>query len=414
MRGAMKRTRLVTLALPSVLSILASALAATLVASGGCSPASPRGVIDDTVGGDASVEPAHGDGSVDVANNGTPDASPFDAVSFEVPSRTQDATGDACAATKVTATLIPLDIFIMLDQSSSMNEKTPTSTKWEGVKAAISTFMKSPETAGVGVGIQYFGLPDSIGFGDSCNVADYATADVPIAPLPGVRTAIEASLAAHSPTTITPTAPALQGAIQYAQAWQKANPTHVVIVLLATDGQPTECDVTDIPTIAGYAKAAAVGKPSIRTYVIGVLADKDITRGADTNMNDISKAGNGADAFIIKSATTDVTTAFVTALNKIRGASLACQYAVPTGVGADYKKVNISLGTSGGSSANLPYVGSVAKCNPTTGGWYYDVDPAAGTPTKILMCDASCKSLGASPSATIDIQVGCATEGGPT
>jgi hypothetical protein len=43
------------------------------------------------------------------------------------------------------------------------------------------------------------------------------------------------------------------------------------------------------------------------------------------------------------------------------------------------------------------------------GGWYYDVDPAMGRPTRILTCPATCARLQAEPSATVEIRYGCAT-----
>ena len=73
--------------------------------------------------------------------------------------------------------------------------------------------------------------------GDSCNAADYAKPDVEIADLtqPGVADALVKSIQSHKPETNTPTAPALQGAIDHAKAWAQQNPSHVVIALLATD-----------------------------------------------------------------------------------------------------------------------------------------------------------------------------------
>jgi hypothetical protein len=186
-----------------------------------------------------------------------------------------------------------------------------------------------------------------------------------------------------------------------------AHPTHKVVVVLATDGLPSSCSPTDIPTIASYADAAFKAGASVATYVIGVLADADIADGADKNLDTISKAGNGGPAFIVKTGS-DVTKDFQAALDKIRGATLACEYEVPKGVGVDYNKVNIAV-TLGGKTSIIPYVGSAAKCDPTTGGWYYDTDPKKATPTKIIMCDTSCKALKSDSMGKIDIQVGCAT-----
>jgi hypothetical protein len=394
--------------------------------------------------------------------------------------------GDACIGVTSEAKLIPLDMYVMYDQSGSMDEKTGTGgsspTKWTAAKSAFFAFLADPASTGLGVGIQYFayyppGIPstctaeadcktygpcatnkacdkESVAAGvvmpctsntdcksggncvdvgicsnnpaagcftnlncltpgkctfpkhcqmRECKASDYATPEVPIAPLPGNRTAIETSLNAHKPISDTPTGPALAGAIQHAQTWAKANPTRAVIALLVTDGEPTACTPIAIADIAKLASDARAGTPSIRTYVIGVLGSKE----SPANLHTISMAGNGANAFIVNTSA-DVTKEFQAALNAIRGTALACEYALPSSVGADYFKVNVKV-TSGGSTTTIPYVGTVAKCDATTGGWYYDTDPAATAPTKILMCPATCSKFKATPGGKLDIEVGCKT-----
>ncbi|MGZ3417876.1 MAG: VWA domain-containing protein [Polyangiales bacterium] len=369
--------------------------ALTLLASCSSSSEPPATTLADDDSGQG-LSPDVGLGNDDAASN-------FDIGSSDAPVASDDTS---CAATTEKATAVPLDIFVMQDQSGSMKDATSTgSSKWDAVKAAMKSFLADKKSEGLGVGIQYFGQMSSGHI--SCNVADYAKAEVEIAPLPGVRAAIEASLDAHSPNGNTPTAPALQGALKHAQAWSAANPTHTVVVVLATDGMPTSCAPTDIPSIAAFASTASSGKPAIRTYVIGVLSKADVTAGGGANLDAISKAGNGAPAFIVDASGT-VTAEFGAALEKIRGASLACEYEVPKGAGADYAKVNVAV-TLGGKSSVIPYVGSAAACDPSKGGWYYDVAPTAGTPTKIIMCDATCKALESDPAGSIDIQVGCST-----
>ncbi|MGC4091608.1 MAG: VWA domain-containing protein [Polyangiaceae bacterium] len=73
--------------------------------------------------------------------------------------------GDACAETKQVGKLVPLDIFIMLDISASMLEKTGTAanapTKWAAVTSALDSFLSDPASSGLGVGIQYFPQRDA-------------------------------------------------------------------------------------------------------------------------------------------------------------------------------------------------------------------------------------------------------------
>ncbi len=66
---------------------------------------------------------------------------------------------DACADHVSTAQPIPLDMYLMLDVSSSMLQATAnTTTKWDAVKAALESFLQDKSSAGLGVGLQYFPL----------------------------------------------------------------------------------------------------------------------------------------------------------------------------------------------------------------------------------------------------------------
>src|SRR5262249_4284811 len=78
----------------------------------------------------------------------------------------EDASGSGdglltCAADSITPTLIPLDLYVMMDSSSSMQETTTTgSTKWTAIRDAMSAFLNDPQSAGIGVGIGYFPVPN--------------------------------------------------------------------------------------------------------------------------------------------------------------------------------------------------------------------------------------------------------------
>src|SRR5262249_35853600 len=103
---------------------------------------------------------------------------------------------------------------------------------------------------------------------ESCNPADYANPAVEIAALPAVAVSLIASMGAKAPQGKTPTAAALQGALDHSSSWASANPTHKVVAVLATDGLPTSCTPLDIPGIAQIAAAGVNGSPSILTFVI--------------------------------------------------------------------------------------------------------------------------------------------------
>jgi hypothetical protein len=339
-----------------------------------------------------------------------------------------------CAGTATKAQELPLDMFIMLDQSGSMLDTVAGGgTKWDAVTAALKSFVQQPGLGGISVGIQYFGLPpggsntcstlfcntdadcggacgtcdptflECTGYnvgGDSCNAADYAVADVEIAPLPGVSPAIIASINAHSPNTSTPTSAALQGAINHAQTWAQAHPGHVVIDIFATDGDPTECD-TNLSDINAIAAAGYSGMPKISTFVIGVGS----SLGA---LNGIAAAGGTGQAFIVDT-TMNVNQQFLMALNAIRGAALGCNYSIPvpqTGQ-PDFSKVNVQYTPGNGGPAQIiPQVANKASCPASGDAWYYD-NPAA--PMQILLCDATCNKLSMDTNGEVDVVLGCTT-----
>ncbi len=317
-----------------------------------------------------------------------------------------------CASTTSSATLVPLDMYIMMDQSGSMKEATGTAgvNKWQAIVQAISAFVNDPKSSGIGVGIQYFGLPGTGGGGggfggkkDSCVASVYATPEVAIAALPGNAAAIASSVAAHNPTTSTPTAPALEGAISYAKTYAGSHPGHTVIAVLATDGEPTECSPTDIPSIANLAAAGVAGNPKVLTFVIGVGSSL-------SSLNAIAAGGGTKQAFVVDQGG-NVVAQFEAALKAIQGQAIGCAYAIPQPTGGqllDLTKLNVQV-TLAGVQTILTYGTSQATCDPVNGGWYFD-DPT--TPTKILLCPATCNAITGKADALVDVLLGCARSGG--
>ena len=360
-----------------------------------------------------------GNGNGDDANNNGNDGN----------GPTADAA--ACAASSVKADKIPLDMMIMLDQSSSMSDAVTGGTKWDAVKGALDTFVGQPGLAGVSVGIQYFGLPAgggtcstlacnvptdcgasacgpcianvcvgalTSGGSDSCTASDYAGAAVEIAPLPGVAPMIVSSIAAHSPTTSTPTSAALQGVIDHAKGWAQAHANDAVVVVFATDGDPTECD-TSLANINAIAAAGAAGTPKILTFVIGVGSSL-------ASLNGIAAAGGTTSAFLVDTGG-NTNQQFLDAMNAIRHSVLGCQYQIPapTMGSPDYGTVNVVF-TNNGVATTFPYVMTKQNCPASGDGWYYD-NPAS--PTQIILCDATCTRVEADHAAEVDITLGCAT-----
>jgi hypothetical protein len=295
----------------------------------------------------------------------------------------------------------------MLDQSGSMILE---GDRWRPVTLALEAFVDDPNSAGIGMALQYF--PRGTDDVAKCDVNGYAMPEVPMAPLDLAHAAaIKQSIMAHDFNAVearaaghsgTPTRPALAGAEQYMTSWIAAHPTHVGVVLLATDGQPSTglCAPNKIADIAAVASAAATGTPPITTYVIGI--------GAVASLNQIAQAGGtGHDAFIVDGTGQNTEQQFLQAMNAIRATSLPCDYAIPTtdaGV-IDPKLVNVQyVPAPPAVAAVIPKASGAAPC--AGDGWVYDDE---AHPTRVVMCAATCAALQQNRSATIKIVFGCQT-----
>jgi hypothetical protein len=242
---------------------------------------------------------------------------------------------------------------------------------------------------------------------DSCDNAAYAMPAIEVAPLPGAAQPIIASMAAHTPDGLTPTLAALGGGFDYARARAMADPTQRVVLLLATDGFPTECSANpdDLTPIQTLVSSQATGTPPISTFVIGVFSPAE-QAAATTNLNSIAKAGGTGSAFIINTSQ-NVQQAFLEALNKIRGTLLTCEFKLPQPEGGqlDPQLVNVRYTSNAGQSTLLGNVPGGA-CDPNKGGWHYDNDQA---PTKIQLCDSTCSAIQADQGGSVKILLGCKT-----
>jgi hypothetical protein len=364
-------------------------------------------------GGDTFGDASTGGGSNGGSSSGSGSGGSFTGSSSGGSTSAPISADAACASSSQKGEQQGLNAYMMLDYSGSM-----VGAKWTGVTDAINSFV-GQATTGISVGMQYFGLPGADGgtsiLGipipgiDSCDPAVYAQPAIEIAPLPGVGSMITASLAAHTlPDTSTPTPPALQGAINHATDWAKAHSSDVTIVILATDGDPSECGDTSgnslLQQVENIAAAGVAQTPKILTFVIGV--------GTDTsNLNGIAMAGGTGSAFIVDTSM-NVSQQFLAALNKIRGAALGCQYKIPVpqgGGAVNFQEVNVQFTPASGNPIVVPYVSDKSKCPSSGNAWYYD---NASNPTEILLCTTTCGTVSAG--GQVDVLTGCQTIMQPT
>jgi len=295
-----------------------------------------------------------------------------------------------CANQTAQAQPVPLDMYIMLDKSGSMS----WGGRWTAVKSALTTFVNDSSSAGVTVALDYFpGSPE-------CEISTYSTPSVNWTLLPGGASAIVNSLNSTYPDGYTPTRPALLGAGDAARARATAYPSHKVVIVLATDGEPNVCEST-LAATAAAAAAAYNGTPSVPVYVIGI--------GNVSNLNTIAAAGMpGQTAFI---TTGGDASSFLTAMRAIRNQALGCDYTLPvppTGnIAPESTEVSYKLGTTG-TPTSVPLKNTAADCG-SGNGFYYD---NAAHPTKLTLCPATCNTVKSNVNYNVDLTFKCSASCG--
>ena len=153
--------------------------------------------------------------------------------------------------------------------------------------------------------------------------ADYAAAEVEIAPLPGVASQIiVARWARTRRRPATPTSAALQGAIDHAKRVGGRAPRR------RDGGDPRDRRRSDrVPDEHRRDRRRSrprryAATPKIPTFVIGVGSSL-------SNLNGIASAGGTTSAFLVDTGG-NVNQQFLQAMNDIRHAALGCTYSIPT------------------------------------------------------------------------------------
>lgn len=324
--------------------------------------------------------------------------------------------GSGCVGESYEGESLPLDLYILFDQSGSMcscldasgSQACPdpncSETRLDAVRKATAAFLADPASSGIGVGIGYFGH-QPIGSA-SCNVKDYQDPAVPIGTLPDHAPAITSSLASIMPTGETPTGAALRGACDYARRHKAEHPDREIALLVLTDGKPEapvsckngsgEC-CPSLPDAVAAAKDCLEGEPGIRTYVLGVGPFLG-------NLNEIAEAGGTGRAYLVEGG--DVSSRVLDALNRIRGDAIPCEFRLPPPPSGQRLTgfVNITYANASCQASHYYHVERAEDCT-AQGGWYYDDNKA---PTKVLLCPTSCDEV-AQPGGRLLFTVGCMT-----
>jgi von Willebrand factor type A domain len=304
----------------------------------------------------------------------------------------------SCATATADGALAPGNLVFMIDQSDSMGGKNKSS-RWDPATKALKAFFADPTSAGFNASIQFFPIGNE-GSQSYCGSSTYQAPRIALRPLPEAAT-FASSIDTTNFVTGTPTATALQGAVDYAKSTLAAHPDQKTVVILVTDGLPNNCGDSDSQALSKVIGIASANALAVPTYVIGV-------GGALSSLNAIAQAGGTQAAILASTASPAQTAADIqTALGKIRGATLSCDFALPkppAGQTLDVNAVNVVV-TVAGKPQTLTYDKDCAA----GGGWHYD-NPSA--PTKVELCPAACNTAKNDHSAKISVAFGCTTKGG--
>ena len=124
----------------------------------------------------------------------------------------------------------------------------------------------------------------------------------------------------------------------------------------------------------------------------------------------LATAGGTGSAVIIDVTQNDVTPKLRAALAQAQTKAIACSYQIPAAThgNVDFGKVNVQFTSGAGAVSTIGHTTAKDACS--AGGWYYDIDPSVGAPTKIVACDSTCAKFQADGSSGhVDIVLGCMT-----
>jgi hypothetical protein len=317
----------------------------------------------------------------------------------------------------------PVALYIMFDQSYSMNGAYSPPEKWTPAVAAIKSFLDSAKSKDLDVALQYFPLSSG-----KCDGSVYKTPEVNVGRLPAHAGVLKESLDKHDASSDhdhTPIEGALRGVTEFCKSYQ-ANPQNAgekCIAVLVTDGKPErdtcESDTTKIAKIAKDAHDAgvttfAIGLAGAEFALLNEIAKQGGAPDCDPNASayacDVSagadKLADALSSIRDKVVTTETHTEIV---KQVQSKALACEWTIPKptdGSAFDSSLVNVRL-TAGELALTLVHTTSRDACRDNA--WYFD-NPSA--PTRMIACPTVCSTIeAAGADAKIDILLGCPTIG---
>lgn len=366
-------------------------------------------------GGSGATSGSSGNGG----NGGTEDAGFPDATfTYDAPIIVEDA----CAATRIEADPIPLDMYFVLDDSGSMrlpqssyaagdcNVGGSVNSRWCYAINALWSFFNAPESVGVGVALNYFNNGFNCGSTNGLSTPP-AGSTVAFDVLPNHINALQTSLNAARGDGTTPTQAALKSIVTYTSAQAALRPGRQMVGVLITDGIPEATNCNGNANVLQQIVSDHYNATGIPTFIIGMdgasfaaLEQWGTGAGATQHTNYCG----GANPCYSYSVGTGSGTVFVDVLKEIQKAAVGCTFNLPTpdsGI-LDINNIDVIYTPGGGGAAQtLTRVTDQSQCGSAPGqGWYYDDNT---NPTQIILCPDTCNTVSADSGAKIDVELGC-------
>jgi hypothetical protein len=300
-----------------------------------------------------------------------------------------ETDGEACAGVSETAAPqeVPADIFIVIDNSSSMGDEA------NGVQNNLNAFSQQIDMSGIDHHVVLLSALPSDEAEGVCIDPPLGSGGCPTADenLPVFR---------HIPQDISSNS-ALHHLLEYADDWmasvRNGSAKHVVVV---TD------DCSDLPVDEFHASFTGLGK-DFEDYRFHAIIDQ-------SGCGECSGAGyvwlaEQSDGLIADLCNQDFSEIFdALSTEVIETNALSCQWVIPPppdGEHLDPHQVNVFFDDGSGPVA-VGRVDAADECAAVADGWYYD-DPVA--PAEILACPQTCERIQGVTDGTIEIQFGCET-----
>lgn len=315
--------------------------------------------------------------------------------------------GCACSSAAEQATLSPVDLYVFLDNSGSMNTNNPD--RWVEATDALTTFYQSSLSDDLNVAYRAYGNNPSNGCDDnSCSSAACADPEVVLGPLgPGVsatETALVNAISANSAPggNGTPHQPVLGGMAQWGIAQATTAPTHTVANVYITDGDYNGCSTNTASNVGPIASAYA--NYGVLTYIVALPG---INGGVFNNfITDVATAG-GTTPIDLRNSGNNVGTDLTNELVAIQNALASCNVTLanpstidPNNVSVDY----LPNGTTPATAYNQ--VTDAASCTGANDEFHLDDNT---NPTAVVLCPAACSVVQADSNALLQIVAGCSS-----